>query len=231
MRLEPDEHNKRHLRFWKVFCLKALSGTRYVSDTLEDRCIVFKMTKNSYPIQPLDETAACILRGRLAAWKKDFLDVSCVSFCLTTPLSDNNKDTPLDDARLQELFYPLLQVVSEKRLQCLISMKGKQTQDLWNSEAQLSVDAEILEAIKSVLKTGGRFASGTVTDLVNGLKREDERIDPRTIGWTIRRLGFNKAPSIEGKQRSWWWDEQLWVKRAKQFGLEAQLKLSGENPV
>jgi len=228
MRLEPDEHNKRHLRFWKVFCLKALSGTRYVSDTLEDRCIVFKMTKNSYPIQSLDETIACTLRGKLAAWKKDFQDVSYVSSCPTTPLSDNNKDTPLTDARLQELFYPLLHVVSEKRLQCLISMKGKQTQDLWDSEARLSVDAEILEAMKSVLKTGGRFASGTVTDLVNGLKREDERIDPRTIGWTIRRLGFNKAPSIEGKQRSWWWDEQLWVKRAKQFGLETQLKPEGE---
>jgi len=227
MRLEPDEHGKRHLRFWKVFCLKALSGTRYVADTLEDRCIVFKMTKNSYPIQPLDETKAYTLRGKLRAWQKDVLDVSYVSNSTTTTTDEMNETPPLTDARLQELFHPLLRIVNEKRLKSLICLKGKQTQDLWDSEARLSVDAEILEAIKSVLKTGGRFASGTVTDLVNGLKREDERIDPRTIGWTIRRLGFNKAPSIEGKQRSWWWDEQLWVKRARQFGLETQLKLEG----
>lgn len=74
MRLEPDQHGKRHLRFWKVFCLKALAGTRYVSETLEDRCIVFKMTQNSYPIKPLDKTLARTLRGELAAWKKDVFE-------------------------------------------------------------------------------------------------------------------------------------------------------------
>jgi len=255
MRLEPDEHGKRHLRFWRVFCLKALSGTRYVSETLEDRCIVFKMTQNSYPIKPLDESAAKTLRGKLAAWKQDFLsgkdvsrsaqdvsqtnmpshpdkkdvsDVSDVSTSTTTTINELINDiTIIKDERLKELFIPLASSLLEKRLKRLIRLKAIRIAELWESENRLSLDAEILEAIKGVAKIKNRFASGSVTDMLNATRREDEKVEARAVGWIIRRLGFNQAPKLESKARAWWWDEQLWAKRARQFNLECQLKLDG----
>lgn len=229
MRLEPDQHGKRHLRFWKVFCLKALAGTRFVSETLEDRCIVFPMTQNTFPIQPLDETAACVLRGKLAAWRSDFIKqptvstVSTVSTVIpstTTPTNEMNDDTLVTDERLKELYNPLLGVCQEKRLKRLIRLKRLENQKQWNDEARLSLDADVLQAISGVAKPSGRFTSGSVTDTVNVGRREDELIAARTVGWIIRRLGFRKAPKIEGGQCCWWFDMQLWVKRAKQFGYD-----------
>ena len=239
MRLEPDQHGKRHLRFWKVFCLKALAGTRFVSETLEDRCIVFPMTQNTFPIQPLDEAAATTLRGKLAAWRSDFIkqpaildvsDVLDVSPSTTTPLNGMNddEDTPVRDERLKELYNPLLCVLQEKRLKRLIRLKRLENQKQWNDESRLSLDADVLQAIGGVAKPSGRFTSGSATDTVNAGRREDELIQARTVGWIIRRLGFRKAPKLEGKSQCWWFDQQLWVKRAKQFGLEPQLKLPVE---
>jgi len=237
MRLEPDQHGKRHLRFWKVFCLKALAGTRFVSDTLEDRCIVFNMIKNSYPVKPLDEQQARTFRGKLAAWRNDILkqqpdvpdvvDVSYVVPTTTMTTNDMNDDeiNNVHDDRLRELFNPLILVSGETQKR-LIRKKCLQVQKVWDDDARLSFDAEVLVAIGSVAKTAdGRFTSGSVTDTVNCGRREDEKIEARTVGWLIKRLGFSKAPALEGKARSWRYDQQLWAKRSKQYGLEAQLKL------
>lgn len=199
--------------FFDLFTFKAIAGTKQLADTLESRCIRFRMSRTTRNLRLfIDKTETTQLRNQLLTYRfkklgemlgKVTLPESAVSLeTLTEELIPTEAyerfAEKLGSSRLAELFFPLIYVApSDKIRNSIFTFALELDKQRWE-ELTASPEPIVLAAIISCYKdnkvqSGSRIKIGDVADVINQNLPEKEKWSNRYVSAKARALGFIKT--------------------------------------
>jgi hypothetical protein len=193
------------LECFDVFGFKALAGTEGLAKTLESRSIMIRMLKNRRRVNlHIDEKKAEELRAKLLDWRIKTLtnaELSEVVEAFTTRIGQLN----FDSGRLEELFQCLLAVSNDGRESIL--KYAEKMLEIRQFEEMTSYEADIVEAMldENLVVENGVILTKDLTEKLNANKPEREQLKTRSVGWVIRRLGFEPRHTKHGN--GWFYDK------------------------
>ena len=186
------------LAFFDVFGFKALAGTRGLAQALESRSIMIRMIKARRKVaRTIDENRATELRNKLLGWRLNTL-ANCELSELSELISEGIPSLDFADGRLIELFSCLLKVSHDGREN--IVKYAQNLCELRSSEEKASEEAEIVELLSKndVINEKNIALTKDITEIFNSSRVEKEKWKTKSVGWLIRRLGFNKVHTGQG---------------------------------
>ncbi len=194
--------------FFDCFGFKALAGTKSLAKTLASRCITFKMSKATRPIELfVDEEWTRKLRKKLLKYRFDrFLRED----------SDDSADflgrartlgKRIGSGRLTELFFPLHEVavtskLKEQTIKHAIEIGVLRLEELALTDEVVTFSA-ILEAFNSDLCMKGLILISKITDIINRNLSINEQWPNRRVSRICGRIGFQKIRTREGTAIKW----------------------------
>ncbi|MEJ2271016.1 MAG: hypothetical protein P8X91_00700 [Candidatus Bathyarchaeota archaeon] len=190
--------NSSELKAFDVFGFKALGGTQGLAQSLESRSIMIRMIKSSRKVErTIDEKRATDLRNKLLGWRLYTLTMGELSE-LSELFTETAETLNFGDGRLQELFTCLLAVADDKK-ENLIDY-AKKLYKTRSFEEKASEEAEIIEILtkKDIIDEKGIALTKDIAEEFNSSRNEKEQWKTRSIGWIMRRLGFDKIHTKNG---------------------------------
>jgi len=192
------------LECFDVFGFKAMAGTEALAKTLESRSIMIRMIKNRRKVRlHVDEKKADELRAKFLYWRLNQLDgrerdVICEDFLRGV------EDLEFDNGRLSELFQCLLAISNDGR-ENILAYANKMV-EMRQFEEQTSIEAEVVEAMcnDETLKENNVILTKDVADKLNANRKENEKFKTNSVGYIIRRLGFEPRHTRRGN--GWFYD-------------------------
>lgn len=186
------------LETFDVFGHKALAGTHALAQALESRAIMVRMIKARRSVNRLiDEKKATELRNKLLGWR--LYTLACAELSELYELFTEGIP-PLDfaDGRLIELFTCLLAVSNEGRENIL--KYAKKMFELRQFEEKASEEAEIVEILlkENLANEKNIVLTKEVAESFNASRLDKEKWKTKSVGWILRRLGFNKVHTEKG---------------------------------
>lgn len=186
------------LEAFDVFGFKALAGTRGLAQALESRSIVIRMIKARRKVKRfVDEKRGLDLRNKLLGWRLYTLDSGEPSE-LFELFSEGMPSLDFASGRLSELFTCLLAVSNEGYKN--IMKYAKKVYEMRSFEEKASEEAEIVEILlkKNLIDERSFVLTKDLTEEFNLNRSEREKWKTSSIGWLVRRLGFNKIHTNRG---------------------------------
>lgn len=205
-RCNLNKEGEDMIEYYDVFAPLVICTTESIPDTIESRCIVFIMEQNTRieVEDTIDKKSAKGLRNRLTIFRSKFLT------------EELPRPEHIARRRLNEILMPLYQILM------LINPEQKEVfrmiveeMETSKEEAESSSEtAEIIKAIDIYYEETGEIVIGTseLTKKLNEIRGSDE-LKPRSVGWRVKRLGFDKAILSDG--RKGWKINQEKLKRLK----------------
>lgn len=193
------------LESFDVFGFKAMAGTEGLAHTLESRSIMIRMMKNRRKVRlHIDEEKALALRNKLLFWRLNIL-VNVDPNMLAETFLARVGSLELDNGRLEELFQCLLALANDGRENIL--KYAKKTAEMRQFEEQTSMEAAVVEALlsDSVAKENNIVLTKDVANKLNETRAEKEQFKTSSVGWIIRRLGFEPRHTRAGN--GWLFDK------------------------
>jgi hypothetical protein len=194
-RRPKDESGGNELEVYKVFCAKAVSGTRVLSDALDSRCIRMRTARSTEPMPMfIDLGTACQLRSKLLAYRFKHFEAPI-------PRDESLKNQYW---RVGEIFYPLLTVAPNEEVAGKIAefAKGIYSEDI--EEEASSFDADVVKAVIQAqpLAISGKLRISSIVNAFNDGREDDDKINGRRLGWALKRLGFKKTRLGDANNRA-----------------------------
>jgi len=186
-------------RFYDCFSMKALAGTKELADTLQSRCIIFRMSRATRKVNLfIDEEQTLTLRNKLLMFRFKELGekkrkVSNLEEGIgTTPLTELAQQ--LGSARLTEIFYPIIAKTPEERHKAILQYAVEIDKQRWE-ELTASPEATALTAILQSYKDmeKGKILIQHIADAINNNLPTNEWWSNRYTSQTCQRLGFRKC--------------------------------------
>ena len=219
------------LEFFDVFGFKALAGTGGFKDTLESRAIRISMERNIRPVEDyLNTKRAKELRSELLFWRFQRLqDLVGVSGVYDVSLRVSPPELSFCDGRHNELYTPLVTVSNHGRDN--IVSYAKDSYALMEDEESNTEEAQIVLAIIDSygLIKKGFIQTSSITDNYNmGLSDNDKQTN-RSIGWIMKRLGFNGKRM--NSNRGWIIDPYRMERLCARYGLMKEFNVAKSPPL
>lgn len=206
------------LESFDVFGFKALAGTQGLRKALESRCLMIKMLKAKRKINLfIDEKRAIEIRNKLLGWRLYTL-AECEQGEQREHFLEGIPSLDFADGRLIELFTPLLAVSNHGREELV-----KYAQNLYemrSSEEKAGEEAEILEILSKNNLTDEKniVLTKDLTDVFNSSRDDKEKWKTKSIGYLVRRLGFEKTHTRNGN--GWLIDKDRLSYLLQVYGIE-----------
>ena len=181
-----------------VFGFKAIAGTQGLAQALESRSILVKMIKARRKIErTISEDRATELRNKLLGWRLYTLANAELSE-LSELFQESTEPLTFGDGRLQELFNCLLAVSNEGQEN--IKNYAHKLNEIRSFEEKASEEAEIIEILSKndIINEKSIVLTKDIAEAFNLCRKEKEQWKTRSIGWIIRRLGFDKIHTDQG---------------------------------
>jgi len=206
------------LESFDVFGFKALAGTQGLRKALESRCLMVKMLKAKRKVNRfVDEKRATELRNKLLGWRL---------YTLAEREQGEQRELFLEgipsldfaDGRLNELFTPLLAVSNHGREELV--KYAQNLSEMRSSEEKASEEAEVLEILsKNNLKDEKNVVlTKVLAEKFNESREEKETWKTKSIGYLVRRLGFEKVHTRNGN--GWLIDKDRLSYLLQVYGIE-----------
>jgi len=193
-RVNTNKQGEDQVEYYDVFAPLVICTTESIPDTIESRCIVFLMQRNSrVEVEKLiDEEWARQLRNKLTLFRADYLDKTL------------RQTDRVARRRLNEIMMPLYQIlmlIAPEREGEFKDTVRRIERDKEEEEG-MSLEAEIVEAIIEYQKDtkDNAFLTTELVDRLNRERKEREKLSERLIGIRVKRLGFEKARLTNGKR-------------------------------
>jgi len=183
------------LEAFDVFGFKALAGTQGLAQALESRSIMIRMIKaRREVVRVIDEKRATEIRNKLLGWRLYTLAENELSELFSEGIGSLN----FGDGRLIELFSCLLAVSNEGREN--IEKYAHKVYEMRNSEQKASEEAEIVEILSKngLISEKNVALTREIADTFNSSRKEKEHWKTRSVGWLVRKLGFEKVHTGQG---------------------------------
>jgi hypothetical protein len=208
--------DKNEMEAFSVFGHKALASTDIFIPTLESRSIVVNMRKNTRPISVfLDKERAANLRFTLLIYRINILMGK-------EPILED-RDSILSflsvkNGRLAELFYLLISVAPSDEIRIKVNEYALELGNKRQEEEKTTVAAELIEAVVFCRDQveGGKLTIEDITDTFNTGKDESQRLNTRTIGRELKKLGFDQT-RVSGGCHAIFYNENLVNNLSKRF--------------
>jgi hypothetical protein len=211
------------LESFDVSGFKALAGTQGLRKALESRCLMIKMLKAKRKVNRfIDEKRATEIRNKLLGWR--LYTLACCEqgeqrelFLQGIPTLD------FADGRLIELFTPLLAVSNHGREE--LTNYAKNLYEMRRSEEKASEEAEILEILsKNNLRDKKNVAlTKDIAESFNSSRKEKDHWKTKSIGYLVRRLGFEKVHTRNGN--GWLIDEERLDYLKQVYGIDETIPI------
>lgn len=231
--------NKDGVMFVKgydVFGFKAFSGTKELTAAVHSRSIIIDMVRNPNRVNfAVHEKKALTLRNKLLEWR--FQTLSPDPTDPTIKCGEENDEiydfigvspplkvlSDLNDGRLLELFYSLLQV-SNKGTENIVSYAKGMFENRQNEE-QTTLQCEILEGlIKCVgFVEQNRILCKKVKEVINSGLEEKEGFTTTFVTRILVELGLKKVRLKAGIGIIW--DERMIENRVRQYRIQGYTPL------
>jgi len=208
------------LEAFDVFGFKALAGTQGLAQALESRSIMIRMIKARREVLRLiDEKRATEIRNKLLGWRL-YTFTSGDSSDLSDLFSEGVGALDFGDGRLQELFSCLL-AVSNKGHENIINY-AKKIYEMRSSEEKASEEAEIMEILSKneIINEKNIALTKDIAEAFNSSRNDKEQWKTSSIGWLVRRLGFEKVHTHTGK--GWLIDKERLTYLQQIYGITEQ---------
>lgn len=213
-RVNTNKQGEDQIEYYDVFGPLVICTTENIPDTIESRCIVFLMQRNSRVEVEcmIDEEWARRLRNQLTLFRADYFDK-------TLPQTDQ-----VARRRLNEIMMPLYQILMliapgrEEKFKETVQRIEKAKE----KEEGMSLEAEIVEAIIRYQQDTNEntFSTREFAKQLNGQRIEKEKSSDRLIGVRVKRLGFEKTKLPNGK-RGFKIKAELLKKLALRFDIDS----------
>jgi len=210
-------------QLFDCFSFKAIAGTERLKKTLESRCLVFKMTKNTRSIPVLiDREETWKLRNQLLTYRfrmmTDVDNVAGVGFRKGPSRICEGLAEQLKSSRLTELFYSLYETSPTKEMKTILLQQGMNIHKRRQDELSVSDEVVVLAAILRCYEEGEIERGIILITKIKDILNEDK--DIKEYWWTNRRvsaiaqrIGFQKTRRKEGMAIRW--DKSV-IERLKQ---------------
>ncbi len=192
-RVNTNKQGEDQIEYYDVFGPLVICTTESIPDTIESRCIVFLMQRNSrIEVEKLiDEEWARELRNKLTLFRADYLDKTLAQTGQVARRRLNEIMTPL--YQILMLIAPKREGEFKKTVQKIERNKGE--------EEGMSLEAEIVEAIIKYQQdtNGNAFLTTELVSRLNTDRNDKEKLSERLVGMRVKRLGFEKARFTKGR--------------------------------
>jgi len=212
-----------------VFGFKALAGTRGLAHALESRSIMIRMIKaRRKVVRTIDENRATELRNKLLGWR-----LYTLANCELSELSELFSEgiPPLDFAagRLTELFSCLLKVSKDGREN--IVKYAQKLYELRSSEEKASEEAELIEILSKngIINEKNVALTKDIREMFNLSRDPKEQWKTRSVGWLVRKLGFDKVHT--GKGNGWIIDKERLGYLQQIYGINENVSNASQEKV
>ena len=180
-------------RFFDCFSMKALAGTKELADTLQSRCIIFRMSRATRKVNLfIDEEQTLALRNKLLMFR--FREIGDFERKVSTSGEIYPLAQQLGSARLTELFYPIIAMTPDENrkaiLQYAIEIDKQRWEELTASPEATALTA-ILQSYKDMEK--GKILIGKIAEAINDNLPPNEWWSNRYTSQISQRLGFRKC--------------------------------------
>jgi len=188
-------------KMYVVFGFKALAGTDPLYETTMQRCILMHMEKarRDLPLA-IDKQEAMRIREQLEYYRFHHDGGE---------LDPEETRNEIGDARVAELFLPLMTVTpAAEARERLLSLAKDIVQDRL-AEEQSGVEAEILKAILACEDKveNGKLSTRDITEAYNHDLLDKEHVRSDWIGRKLQRLGFKRTRFGHGGARAIIWNQ------------------------
>ncbi|MBA7569217.1 hypothetical protein ES708_10955 [subsurface metagenome] len=193
-RINLNKSGEDQIEYFDTFGPMVICTDETMPQDIESRCITFQMQKNANPKVEgeIDKGLARRLRNQLTVFRANLAD------------KELKKLEPVSRRRLNEILYPLYQILTEIAPERRDEFKLiiKEIEQRKEGEEGLSFEADIVnEIVKYYNETGeGTFLTSELVNRLNEDKREKEQFSDRLISLRTNRLGFEKI-RLEGGKR------------------------------
>lgn len=186
--------------FYDCFSMKALAGTKELAQTLQSRCIIFRMSRATRKVNLfIDEEQTQALRNKLLMFRFKELGekkrkVSILGESIgVAPLTKLGER--LGSARLTELFYPIIAMTPNDKIQNNILKYAMEIDKQRWEELTASPEATALTAILQSYEDmkKGKILIGNIADKINENLPTNEWWTNRYTSSICQRLGFRKC--------------------------------------
>lgn len=194
------------LECFDVFGFKALAGTEGLAKTLESRSIMIRMLKNRRRVNlHINEKKAEELRAKLLSWRLKVLTSGELNEVVEA-FSGKIGQLDFDSGRLEELFQCLLAVSNDGRTNIL--KYAEKMVEIRQFEEMTSYEADVIEVMldENLKVEGSVMLTKDITEKLNVNRLEKEKVKTRSVGWIIRRLGFEPRHTKNGN--GWYYDKE-----------------------
>ena len=208
--------------FFDCFTFKGIAGTRELMETLESRCIRFRMSRATRPLRLfIDKAETTHLRNQLLMYRFKKLSEK------VTKVSSLGEGVPTDayerfakqlgSSRLAELFFPLVYLAPTDEIRNIIFDFAIELDKIKWEELTTSPESIVLRGIveaynQQKIHTGARIRIADIADIINRNLPLREAWTNRRVSATARRLGFIKT-YVDGRV-AYRYDEKL-IERLK----------------
>ena len=209
-RINLNKSGEDQIEYFDTFGPMVICTDETMPQDIESRCITFQMQKNANPKVEgeIDKELARQLRNQLTVFRANLAD------------KELKKLEPVSRRRLNEILYPLYQILTEIAPERRDEFKLiiKEIEQKKEGEEGLSFEADIVnEIVKYYNETGeGTFLTSELVNRLNEDKREKEQFSDRLISLRTKRLGFEKI-RLEGGRMGFKIDLNLLEKIIPQF--------------
>lgn len=215
IRINPDKTGLDSILKFKVYGATVLCGLDELPETPRSRAIIFIMEQNVRPVKEhLNLERAKILRDRLCAFRARHL------------INEMPKvERFVRDGRLADAIEPLHQIVGLINPELEEDFKAffKKIEQENLEETFDSFDADVVRALLECRDEveQGRILACHIIEAFNKKRSEPEKVDGRTIGKALTRLGFKKVRTTGGAKARFWNEKKI-KRLQKRFGISDQ---------
>jgi hypothetical protein len=206
------------LESFDVSGFKALAGTQGLRKALESRCLMIKMLKAKRDVNRfIDEKRATEIRNKLLGWRLYTL-ATCEQGEQRELFLEGIPTLDFADGRLIELFTPLLAVSNQGREELV--KYAQNIYEMRSSEEKASEEAEILEILSKNNLTDEKNVALTkdIAESFNSSRKEKDHWKTKSIGYLVRRLGFEKVHTRNGN--GWLIDQERLTYLEQVYGID-----------
>lgn len=190
-------------KLYDVFGLKAMAGIEPIYVTVMQRCLIINMEKT---LKELPLSVHHALSERLRAQLEYY-----ASHHELVSMNEDGLAREIGDARVAELFIPLIAVAPTRESQTALISLAKETALGRLEDEQTGIEAEVLKAILDCkgLVEDGKLPVKAIVDKFNEGRDEREHARSDWVGRKLQRLGLRKARIGHAALRGIYWDEIL----------------------
>ena len=209
-RINLNKSGEDQIEYFDTFGPMVICTDETMPQDIESRCITFQMQKNANPKVEgeIDKELAKSIRNKLIVFRGNYVD------------QELEKVKPVSRRRLNEILYPLYQILMEIAPERKDEFKLiiKEIEQKKEGEEGLSFEADIVsEIVKYYNETGEEsFLTSELVNRLNEDKRDKDQLSDRLISLRTKRLGFEKI-RLGGNKRGFRIDLNLLEKIIPQF--------------